>query len=105
MVIFRWLSLVLVVIAVMLLGADLVGTLEKKGVVIRTLNDVFVLFSFDAKAVLFEAVPSFVYTIAAVFLDWPGWLIMAFWGFVFAVIAPPSLKGVRPLPPPPPIPR
>lgn len=104
MVVFRWLSIVFVVVAVMLLGADLVGTLEKKAVVIRSLHDVLVLFNYDAKAALVEDVPSLAFEIIGSLLNWPGWLIMAFWGFVFAVIAP-AQRVVRPLPPPPPIPR
>jgi hypothetical protein len=103
MVVFRWLSIVFVILAVMLLGADLVGTLEKKAVVVRSLQDVMVLFSYDTKAAL-DNDASPMDSVLSWFIGWPGWLIMAFWGFAFAVIAPVP-KAVRPLPPPPPIPR
>jgi len=104
MVLFRWLSVVFVVVAVMLLGADLVGTLEKKIVIIRSLYDVLALFNYDAKVALSGNDPSLAFWISDALLSWPGWLMAAFWGFVFAMIAPVE-KVVRPLPPPPPIPR
>jgi hypothetical protein len=103
MVVFRWLSIVFVVLAVMLLGADLVGTLERKVVVIRSIQDVLALFNYDAKAALGDNT-SLMSAVIASLIGWPGWLMMAFWGFAFAVIAP-APKVVRPLPPPPPIPR
>jgi len=104
MAVFRWLSLILVVIAVMLLGADLVSTLERKIFVIRSLQDVVVLFGYDTKANLLVAWPLGLANAAVWIIESPGWLILAFLGFAFAIIAP-SPKAVRALPPPPPIPR
>jgi len=104
MVVFRWISLILVCVAVMLLGADLVATLEKKVVVIRSLNDVILLFSYDARQEMVASWPTSLLTVGVTFIDWPGWLIFAFFGFACALFAP-SSKQVRPLPPPPPIPR
>jgi hypothetical protein len=104
MVIFRWLSLILIVMAVMLLGADLVGTLEKKAVVIRSLHDVLILFGYDAKAALIASLPPQVLNVAVTVVEAPSWLTLAFLAFSLAVIAP-SSKPARPLPPPPPIPR
>jgi len=49
MFIIRWLSLVLRVIAVMLLGADLVSTLEKHALFIRSIEQILMLFGADAK--------------------------------------------------------
>jgi hypothetical protein len=104
MVVFRWLSFVFVVAAVMLLGADLVGTLEMKGIIIRSVYDVLALFNYDARPALVGDDLSLASSVTDSLLSWPGWLMMAFWGFVFAVIAP-ARRDVRPLPPPPPIPR
>lgn len=100
MVIFRWLSLVLIVVAVMLLGADLVGSLEKKAVVIRSLYDVLVLFNYDAKPSLVATFPPQVVNVVVMVIESPGWLILAFLAFFFTIIAP-SPKPVRPLPSPP----
>ena len=104
MVILRWFSLVLIVVAVMLLGADLVGTLEKKAVVLRSLHDVMVLFNYNAKDVMVVNFPPQVVNAGVTIIDAPGWLTLAILAFFFAIVSPQS-KPVRPLPPPPPIPR
>ena len=104
MLIFRWLSLILVAMGVMLLGADVVGTLEKKVVVIRSLNEIILLFNYDARQEMIANFPPQVLNLAVTIIDWPAWLLFAFFGFACALIAP-SSKQVRPLPPPPPIPR
>jgi len=104
MVVFRWLSVVLIVVAVMLLGADLVGTLEKKVVVLRSLHDILILFNYDAKQALVVNFPPQAANAAVMIIEAPGWLTLAILAFFFAVVAPAS-KPVRPLPPPPPIPR
>ncbi len=57
MFIFRWLSIVFIVTAVMLLGADLIGTLEKKALVIRSLQNVLLLFNYDATQALVANFP------------------------------------------------
>jgi hypothetical protein len=102
MIIFRWLSLVLIVLAVMLLGADLVGTLEKKAVVVRSLHNVVLLFNYDAKEAMVVSFPPQLLNVAVTIIDAPGWLTLAFLAFAFALIAP-SSKAARPLPPAQPI--
>jgi hypothetical protein len=104
MFIFRWFSIVFIVTAVMLLGADLVGTLEKKAIVIRSLQNVFMLFNYDATQALVTSFPPQLVRLSVFILDAPGWITLSLLAFFFAVIAP-SGKPVRPLPPPPPIPR
>jgi hypothetical protein len=104
MFIFRWFSIVFIVTAVMLLGADLVGTLEKKTVVIRSLQNVMMLFNYDATQALITNFPPQVVRVSVMVIEAPGWITFALLAFVFAVIAP-TPKPVRPLPPPPPIPR
>ena len=104
MFIFRWLSIVFIVTAVMLLGADLVGTLEKKAVVIRSLQNVLLLFNYDATQALVANFPPQLVRVSVMIIETPGWITFSLLAFVFAVIAP-TPKPVRPLPPPPPIPR
>ena len=104
MFIFRWLSIVLIVLAIMLLGADLVATLEKHVLVIRSLQDVVLLFSYDTKDALISNFPLQIVAVGNIILDSPGWVVFAIISFIFGIIAP-SSKAVRPLPPPPPIPR
>lgn len=88
----------------MLLGADLIGTLEKKVLVIRSLQDVLVLFNYDATQALVLSFPPQIVNFAVAIISLPGWATFSVLAFCFAVIAP-SPKPYRPLPPPPPIPR
>ena len=104
MIIFRWLSLILIVLAVMLLGADLIGTLEKQALVLRSLQDVILLFSYNMKDALIANAPQQIVIVVLKIIETPGWMVLAIVSFLFAIIAP-SSKVVRPLPPPPPIPR
>jgi hypothetical protein len=104
MIIFRWLSLILIVLAVMLLGADLIGTLEKQALVLRSLQDVILLFSYNMKDALIANAPQQIVIVVIKIIETPGWMVLAIVSFLFAIIAP-SSKAVRPLPPPPPIPR
>jgi hypothetical protein len=104
MFIFRWLSIVFIVTAVMLLGADLIGTLEKKAIVIRSLQNVLLLFNYDATQALVASFPPQLVRVSVMIIETPGWITFSLLAFVFAVIAP-SNKPIRPLPPPPPIPR
>jgi len=104
MFIFRWLSIVFIVTAVMLLGADLIGTLEKKVLVIRSAQNVLILFNYDATQAVVANFPPQLVNVAVMLIDTPGWITLSVLAFMFAVIAP-SGKPVRPLPPPPPIPR
>jgi hypothetical protein len=104
MFIFRWLSLILIVLAVMLLGADLIGTLEKHVLVLRSLQDVVLLFGYNMKDALIGNAPEQIVVVVLKIIESPGWLVFAIVSFLFAIIAP-SSKVVRPLPPPPPIPR
>ena len=104
MFIFRWLSIVFIVTAVMLLGADLVGTLEKKALVIRSMQTVLLLFNYDATQAMIASFPPQVVRVTVMVIEAPGWITLSLLAFVFAVVAP-TPKPVRPLPPPPPIPR
>ena len=104
MFIFRWLSIVFIVTAVMLLGADLVGTLEKKALIIRSLQNVLMLFNYDATQTFVANLPPQLVQVCVFVVEAPGWITFSLLAFFFAVMAP-TPKPVRPLPPPPPIPR
>jgi hypothetical protein len=104
MFIFRWLSVILIVVAVMLLGADLIGTLEKNMLVVRSLQDVILLFHYDTREALIANFPQQMVAVFVRIIDSPAWLVFAIFAFLFGLIAP-SSRAVRPLPPPPPIPR
>ena len=104
MIVFRWLSLVLMVMAVMLLGADVVGTLERKEIYIRSLQEVLLLFNYNAREALLGNLDARLANLGIAVVESPSWLSLAIVGIVFAFVAP-SSKPTRPLPPPPPIPR
>ena len=97
MFVVRWFSIVLVVIAVMLLGADLVSTLEMKTMVFRSLNQVVILFGFDMKRALLANGPSPLADATVYIIGLPAWLMFGFLSFVFSQ---PTPKPTRSLPAP-----
>jgi hypothetical protein len=103
MFIIRWLSLVLIVIAVMLLGADLVSTLEKHALFIRSVEQILMLFGADAKLAVQSNFPSLIANVYTTLIGWPGWAMFGLLGVIFALIASTPRKPSRPLPSPPPI--
>ena len=88
MIVLRLLGLFLIVLALMLLGADVVSTLEKNGdIVIRSLDQILMLFGIDA-------VPWFGRTaglqfgrVMAVVLSWPGWAVLGLPGVLLGMLA------------------
>ncbi len=106
MFIIRWLSVILIVVSLMLLGADVVNTLEKHGeLVVRPLEAIIMLFGYDAKAAIQGSFPPQLANVCLPIIAWPGWLIVGSVGVVLALLAPAPRPAVRALPPAPPIPR
>ena len=101
MALLRFISLVLIVIALMLLGADVVTTLEQSGqTMVRSFAQVLKLFGFDAmNALPVDAPPQFVAVWKTV-LSWPGWGVIGVPGALLGILA----SGPRKRPPPPPAP-
>jgi len=101
----RWLSLVLIVIAAMLLGVDLVSTLEKHALFIRSIEQILMLFGADAKLAVQANFPALIANVCTTLIGWPGWAMFGVLGVIFALIALPPRKPSRPPPSPPPIAR
>jgi hypothetical protein len=85
----RILSLILIVIALMLLGADFVTTLEKGGeITVRSLDDVWAMFDKAAvegfKSWLEHTLPGPTSGWAEAILSLPGW---AFFGVLGVILA------------------
>jgi hypothetical protein len=85
----RFLSLLLIVVALMLLGADLVSTLEKGGeITVRALDDVWAMFDkagVDSfKAWLEHTLPAPMPSWIEAVLSLPGW---AFFGVIGVILA------------------
>ena len=88
MVILRLLSLICLVVALMLLGADVVTTLEKGGeFTIRSLDQVLTLVGASPKAWLEATLPGAVSGVTTIVLGWPGWAPLGVLGVVLALVS------------------
>jgi hypothetical protein len=95
MVVLRFVSLSLIALGLMLLGADLVSTLEKKGgLVVRSLDHILSLFGVDAKTRLVATLPDQVAQICAAVISWPGWVVIGVPGLLMAAFLP-ARKGKK----------
>jgi hypothetical protein len=87
----RFFSLFLIVIALMLLGADLVTTLEKSGeITVRSLYDVWAIFDKSAAdgfvSWLEHTLPSPTPSWIEALLGLPGWAIFGVFGVILAFL-------------------
>src|SRR4051794_16248847 len=101
MIILRLLGLLLIVLALMLLGADVVSTLEKNGdTVVRSLEQILQLLGVDALP-WFERTlgPQFVQGVKFIFA-WPAWAVLGIPGAILGMLAA-SPRQRRSEPPPP----
>ena len=104
MAIFRFLSLVLIVVALMLLGADVVTTLEKGGVtVVRSFDQILMLFGIKAQDALPENTPVPFVALWMTLLSWPGWGVIGVPGTLLGIVTAGPRKRKPPPPTPPPI--
>ena len=104
MLFFRIIGLFLIVLALMLLGADVVSTLEKNGgATIRSLAQIILLFGADPAVGIPQRLPPFAASVLLAVLSWPGWAVLAVPGILLAMAGGSSRnKGRAPPPPPPP---
>lgn len=92
MVIFKFIGLILLVVAFMLLGADVVTTLEKGGhlwsgeLMMRSLDQVLVLLQWDIKPWIQTMLPDPVAGWLLTLLSWPGWADTGVLGLVLGII-------------------
>jgi hypothetical protein len=101
MIVFRLLGLLLIVLALMLLGADVVSTLEKNGeIVIRSLDHILLLLRVESLP-WFERTlgPQFAYGMGIVF-SWPAWAVLGVPGVLLGMLAanPRQRRSSRPPP-------
>jgi hypothetical protein len=87
----RLISLVLIVVALMLLGADVLTSLEKGGVItVRSIDQVWMIVdkAGDAsfKAWMIKAVPGFVVSAFNTVIALPGWAVSGVIGVILAFI-------------------
>jgi hypothetical protein len=97
----RGVSLSLIALALMLLGADVVSTLERKALILRSLTQVLILVAADPEAWLKAHLQADIADITLMVLSWPGWLTLGVLGLLLAWLAQ-ERSGPPPEPPPPP---
>jgi hypothetical protein len=104
MMIFRFIGLFLIVLALMLLGADLVSTLEKNGgTTIRSFDQIMLLLGADMTVWLQQKLPPLIANALLAVFSWPGWVVLGIPGILLGLLGAPSRnKGRAPPPPPPP---
>jgi len=101
MALLRFISLVLIVVALMLLGADVVTTLEQGGqTMVRSFDQVLKLVGIDALNAGPRDTPSQFVTLWMTVLSWPGWAVVGVPGALLGIVA----SGPRKPPPAPPAP-
>ena len=103
MVIFRLISVFLIVAALMLLGADMVTALEHTdGMIPRSLNQILILFGFDLAAWLAQTLPLQFAELCVTIVSWPGWAVIGVPGLVLGLLTA-GRGDRRPPKPTPPI--
>jgi hypothetical protein len=103
MLVFRFIGLFLIVLALMLLGADVVSTLEKNGgTTIRSFDQVLLLLGADTAVWIQQQLPPLIANALLAILSWPGWAVLGIPGVLLGMLGAPSRKKGRAPPPPPP---
>jgi hypothetical protein len=104
MALLRFISLVLIVVALMLLGADVVTTLEQGGqTMVRSFDQVLKLVGIDAMTALAQDAPSQFVALWTAVLSWPGWAVIGVPGALLGIVASGPRKPPKAPPAPPPI--
>ena len=105
MAILRVISVFLIVIALMLLGADVVSSLEQSGgTVVRSFNHILMLCGFDAEVWFVQNLPPQVAEICTDIFSAPAWVVIGGLGTLLGLISAGRSGRSSRLPPPlPPI--
>jgi hypothetical protein len=105
MFVVRWFGVVLVVIAVMLIGADLIATLEGTDTfVVRSMDRTLMLVGYDVTPAITAQVPVGLANVMLTIVGLPACAIFGGLGFTLVLLSPTPKQGRR-LPAPPPISR
>ena len=95
-------SVFLIVIAMMLLGADVVSSLEQAGgTVVRSFSHILMLCGFDAELWLAQTLPPQVAEICIDIFSGPGWAVIGISGALLGLMTVGAGRSERrpPLPP------
>src|SRR5258705_8760138 len=105
MVILRVISVLLIVLALMLLGADVVSSLEQSGggTVLRSFSRILMFFGFDAEQWFAQHLPPQFVQICISIVSGPGWAVVGMPGVLLGLLSA-GRSGRRPPPKPPALP-
>jgi len=102
MVILRLISVFLIIVALMLLGADVVSALEHTdGMIPRSLNQILMLFGVDAAEWFAQNVPLQFAHLCITVVSWPGWAVIGVPGVVLGLLSAGRAERRPPKPLPP----
>ena|SRR5882672_6169502 len=101
MAILRVISVLLIVIALMLLGADVVSSLEQtSGTVVRSLDRILLLVGFDAELWFAQKLPPQFAQICIAIVSGPGWAVIGLPGALLGLASLGRSERRRPPSPP-----
>ncbi len=104
MVVIRFLAVFFIMIALMLMGADVVSTLEMPGgLVVRSLARILLLVQVDAKTLVQQNFPPSMAGVSLTLLDSPATVVFGTIGIVFALLGLTGRREERPSSKSPPI--
>ena len=104
MALIRFLAVFFIIIALMLLGADIVSTLETPGgLVVRSLDRVLLLVQADAKSFVQRTFPVWVVAVCLSLLASPASAVFGTLGILFSLLGLPGLREEQPKSKVPPI--
>lgn len=83
---FRFIAIALIVLALVLLGGDVVSSLEKGDVVMRSMTDDLALVGVHSTVWLEQTFPSYVANAAEMVLSWPGWAVIGVLGLAVGAL-------------------
>jgi hypothetical protein len=84
---FRFIAIVLLVLAFLFLGGDVITSLEKGDIVMRGLTDGLALFGADPGAWLERTFPAGVADIFKMVMSWPAWATLGVLGLVIGALS------------------
>ncbi len=83
---FRFIAIALIVIALVLLGGDVVTSLEKGDVVMRSMTEEMALVGADPTQWLETTFPASVTNVIETVLSWPGWAVIGVLGLIMGAL-------------------
>jgi hypothetical protein len=95
MAFFRFIAIVLLVLAFLFLGGDVVSSLEKGDMVMRGLTEGLALFGADPTAWIERTFPSGVADIFKMVMSWPAWATLGVLGLVIGALSYGRPDGYR----------